>query len=107
MKPKQRTDLQRKSIHKYFQLLSDYCNEHGITVTMLVRMLGSIDLEMTPAMAKEIWRDIQKRQVKKESTNDLETKEVDLVFDVFNRALSENGIFIPFPSEENQYKKYE
>ena len=74
MKPKQRTDLQRKSIHKYFQLLSDYCNEHGITVTMLVRMLGSIDLEMTPAMAKEIWRDIQKRQVKKESTNDLETK---------------------------------
>lgn len=94
-----RTIQQNKALHKFFALLSDECNDRGITLQKLLQ--NEIDMMVTPTLVKEVlWKPIQKAMFDKESTTELTTKEIDQVFDVINKLLGEWGIFIPFPSFE-------
>lgn len=94
-----RTIKQNKALHKFFSLLSDECNDRGITLQKLLQ--NEIDIMVTPTLVKEVlWKPIQKAMFDKESTTELTTKEIDQVFDVINKLLGEWEIYIPFPSIE-------
>jgi len=95
-KIKQRSNLQNNSIHKLYAEYCDLLNESGLTIPVVLENLVGID--WTPALVKEVWRSIQKSKVGKEHTKDLNTNEVDLVFEEFNRFFSGFGLHIPFPS---------
>ena len=95
---KQRTLRQNNSLHKYFELVANALNDGGWDVQMVIK--HQMDIPWSPIMVKElIWRGAQKVHLKKESTADLTTREIDIVYDIVNRYLAEKfGITEPFPS---------
>lgn len=99
-KEKIRTDKQNRALHLYFTHLAEALNENGLDMRKTLK--PSIEIPWTPKTVKDyLWRPIMKAQVMKESTTELTTKEIDLVFDTLNRHLSEKfGLSVPFPSIE-------
>ncbi len=97
---KQRTNRQNRALHLYFKMLADVLNDAGLDMKKVLK--PEIDIPWSKDTIKEyLWRPIQKAQVMKESTTQLTTKEIDLIFDTLNRHLSEKfGITEPFPSIE-------
>lgn len=95
---KTRTIKQNKALHKYFELLADELNNAGLDMRMVLK--PSVAIPWTPENIKEfIWKPIQNAQLKKESTTQLTTKEIDLVFDTINRHIGEKfEIHVPFPT---------
>lgn len=106
-KTNQRTTKQNSALHLYFTLLADELNLAGLDIRKTLK--ADFSIPWSGERVKElIWRPIQEAQLKKSSTTDLTTKEIDLVFDTINRAMSENhGITVIFPSKEEvlEYKK--
>lgn len=99
-KEKIRTDKQNRALHLYFTHLAEALNENGLDMRKTLK--PSIEIPWTPKTVKDyLWRPIMKAQVMKESTTELTTKEIDLVFDTLNRHLSEKfGLSVLFPSIE-------
>lgn len=99
-KEKIRTDKQNRALHLYFTHLAEVLNENGLDMRKTLK--PSIEIPWTPKTVKDyLWRPIMNAQVMKESTTELTTKEIDLVFDTLNRHLSEKfGLSVPFPSIE-------
>lgn len=97
-----RTLRQNASLHLMFKQLADALNEAGLDV----RTTLSEELEhpWTPYLIKElIWRRVQKSMYGKKSTTQLETGEIDKIFEVIIRYLGETKGFEcpPFPSIES------
>ena len=99
-----RTINQNKSLHKYFQEVSNELNNHGVDVKVLVENLR---VDATPHLVKDIFRAIGKTKFGATSTSELTTTQVNECYDEFNRMLSSVDISIPFPSytETDEYLK--
>lgn len=100
-KPEQkRTDAQNRALHLYFTLIADTLNDAGLDMRKVLK--PGVDIPWSTDTVKEyLWRPIQKLQLRKESTTQLITKEIDKVFDTLNRHLGEKfGIHEDFPSIE-------
>lgn len=96
---KQRTIAQNKSLHKLFNDISAYCVETGLDQKTIVNKLEDYQCPTSPQFVKEVWRQIQISITGKTSTKDLDRKEIDQVYDVFNKFWSEvTGEHFPFPS---------
>lgn len=97
---KKRTLRQNRALHKYFSLLAEELNAAGYDFRKTLRQ--DIDVPWSGEMVKEyLWRPVQLAQLKKESTTDMTTKDIDKVFDTLNRHLGTRfGIHVPFPCEE-------
>lgn len=97
-----RTLQQNKAIHKYCTMLADTLNEAGLDMRKTLK--PGVDIPWTATSAKEhLWRPIQDLMLDKESTTELDTKQVDEVYRVLNRHLSEKfGISVPFPSRSGE-----
>jgi hypothetical protein len=97
---KRRTNLQNNSLHKFFELLGGTLNDAGLDMRELLK--EEIAIEWTPSSVKEkLWKPIQKAMFNKESTADLETDEVSMIYEVLSKHLGEKrGIYVPFPSRE-------
>jgi hypothetical protein len=95
-----RTLTQNAAIHLYYRLLADAFNEAGLDVRQVFK--PEADIPVTPELVKEqMWKPIQRALTKKESTTRLTTKEVNEVFEVMHRHISEKfGINVPFPTRE-------
>lgn len=103
-----RTAKQNKSLHLYFRLLAEELNEAGLDMKKVLK--PTIDISWNERSVKEyLWRPIQNAQVVKKSTTELSTEEINKIWEVINRHLSEKfGIYVPFPSEEElRYNNYE
>jgi hypothetical protein len=98
---KKRTSQQNRALHKYFELLAEELNDAGLDVKEVLR--PSVDIEWTGELIKEyIWRPVQMAQLKKKSTTQLTTSEIDQIYEVITRHLGQKfGLYVPFPSEEN------
>lgn len=98
---KQRTNQQNRSLHLYFTHLAEKLNEAGLDMRKTLK--PEIEIPWSGKSVKEyLWRPIMKAQIGKESTTELTTKEIDEVFDVINRHLSEKfGLTVEFPSNES------
>ena len=95
-----RTKQQNKAMHKYFEEVADVLNENGIAQSVF---LENLEVDYTKETIKDIWRAIVKKKFGKESTADLTTKELQDVFEEFNRHLAKFGLHIPFPSFAADY----
>jgi len=93
-----RTLRQNDSLHLYFSLLSQELNAGGWDMKKVIRQ--EVDIPWSPQTVKEyLWRPLQKAQLDKKSTTELETTDIDLIYDTLNRVIGERtGVFIPFPS---------
>lgn len=96
----QRTTLQNKALHLYFQMLGDALNEAGLDMRKVLE--PGVEIPWNKDMVKNyLWRPIQQAQIGKESTTELETQEIDQVFETLNRHLADKfGVHIPWPSIE-------
>lgn len=105
MEGKTRTLRQNNSLHKYFEMLSDELNGAGLDVKKTLE--HSVSIPWTPTSIKEIlYRPIMLAMTGKESTTELETKDLGLIYDTINRYLSEQfGLHVEFPSEDSLINK--
>ena len=94
---KPRTQQQNKALHVYFQLVAEKLNEAGLDMRVVLE--PEIDIPWTSETIKNyLWRPIQKIQLQKDSTTELTTKEIDIVYETMNRHIAKFGITEPFPS---------
>lgn len=100
--PKKRTLSQNAAMHKLFALLSDDLNEKGLDMKVVLK--PSYQIWWTPQSVKEhLWKPLQEVMYQKKSTTELETKEVDRVFEQLAKILGEHhGIEMSFPSIETE-----
>ena len=100
MTDKQRTLTQNAAIHVYFDLLAQELNLAAYDMKRTLK--ESVDIPWSGATVKEyLWKPIQNAQVMKQSTTELTTKEIDLIYDTLNRHLAEKtGVQVQFPSNE-------
>lgn len=95
-----RTGQQNKALHVYFKLVADSLNDAGLDMKKVLK--PTIDIPWSPKTIKDyIWRPVMKAQLIKSSSTEMTTVEIDAVYDVLNRHLSEKfGIYVPFPTNE-------
>ena len=79
-----RTNLQNKSLHKWFEEVSRECNNSGIDMKVLV---SNLRVDTTPESVKSVFREIGKVKYGKSSTAELTTKEGNECFEECNRLL--------------------
>ncbi len=96
----QRSNKQNRSLHLGCQNIADVLVENNVSLSLVIK-----DLDIRPTMhsVKDIFRAIAKSKFGVESTANLESKQVDEVWEDLIKRISEiTGVFIPFPSEENR-----
>ena len=100
-KGEQRTLQQNKALHKFFELLADELNRAGYDMRKTLK--PEIEIPWSMITVKEyLWRPIQQEQLRKDSTTELNTKDIDKIYDTLNRFLSQKlGVHIPFPNIEH------
>ena len=97
---KRRTCQQNKALHKYLGELAAALNLAGWDMKAVLK--PNVDIPWNQDMAKEfLWRPIQKAMQLEESTADLSTTDIQAVYAVLDRHISEKfGVHIEWPSEE-------
>lgn len=99
---KKRTNKQNAALHLYFKYISDALTELGQEFTYEGVKGMDISMPYNPEIVKEFfWRPIQRTLFDKESTTELNTKEIDKIIDIVNKFFAEKGIDIVFPSYES------
>jgi len=103
-----RTLQQNSALHKFFSQVSQEFNDKHITVKDFLG--GSIELQFTPEIVKEIWRRIQKGAFNKKSTTELSRNgEIEFIWDTLNLYVSErwggNVVLPNFPSMDEMFIK--
>lgn len=92
-----RTILQNRSIHLYCKQVAEALNEKGLGVTAVLK--PEIQFSML-TIKEQLFKPILSALRGKDSTTQMDTHEINAVYDVMNKALSEKyGIHIEFPSE--------
>lgn len=86
-----RTGLQNSAMYLYFEMLARKLNDSGFDmVATMLRMSKGINLPWTASAIKErLWRPVQIHTYKIESTSQLETEQVGVVYEALDRALTE------------------
>ena len=94
----QRTIQQNKALHLWFRQKAKQCQDAGVTAQMALSK--TIELEMSPEMMKEIFREVMKAKEKKISTTQLNKHiEIEDLIEHLNRYFAEKwnleGIALP------------
>lgn len=100
MKQEQRTILQNKALHKYFELLANALNDAGLDMKAVLK--PDVDIPWTKESVKNhLWRPIQDIMLGKESTTEMSTKDPSEIYHVLDRHISEKfGVHVEWPSDE-------
>lgn len=103
--PRSRTLKQNSSIHLYFNHLAQELNDAGLTVERT--LTKPLEIPWNETLIKELmWKRILKAQLNKDSTTEMTTKEINMVFEVITKYLAENfGIVVELPSIETLMMK--
>lgn len=96
---KQRTLQQNKAMHLYFTMLAEALNDAGLDARHVLK--PEIEIPWTRTMVKSLlWKHIQDAMFDKDSTTELDQKQVDAVYKVLSRHLSEKfNVYVPFPDK--------
>lgn len=97
----QRSTQQNKSLHLYFEHLASELNDAGLDMRKTLK--PGVEIPWSAKTVKEyIWRPIMTAQLGKKSTTELETTDIDLVFNTITRHLANRfGLVVEFPSMES------
>lgn len=91
-----RTVQQNRALHLYCKQVAEALNNAGLTVTMVLK--PEIQFSMI-TVKEQMLKPILTALRGKESTTQTTTQEINDVYDVMNKALSEKfGVNVPFPS---------
>ena len=103
--PKQRTTAQNRAMWKYLDRLSTVLNQAGLDVRTVLK--PEVDIFWTKDIAHDyLWIPIQKIMFKTESTTELTTDQVDKIYKVIDKHISEKfDIRVDFPSIETLINK--
>lgn len=101
---KQRSQAQNRFLHSSCAEIARELNEKGVSVTDLVR---EMEADVSPELVKEMWRAYARVKFGKTSTADLTTKEFSDILEEMNRHLSQFGIHIDLPGDENLLSYYD
>ena len=97
----QRTRRQNAALHVLFRLLADALNDAGLDQRRVLKPSVMISWD-EKSVKDRIWRQVMEAQLGKTSTTELNTKDVDAVFETINRHLGEKfGLHVSFPSIES------
>ncbi len=97
--PSQRSSAQNRALHKGCQEIADILVENGISLQVLLQHL---DVRPSMESIKAIYRDIARAKFEVTSTADLDTSQINKVWEDLSKAVSQStGVYIPFPSYEN------
>lgn len=98
---KKRTEKQSRSLHLYFEHLASELNHAGLDMRKTLK--PAVEIPWSAQTVKEyIWRPIMQAQLGKRSTTELETTDIDLVFNTITRHLANRfGLVVEFPSIES------
>ena len=103
---RQRTEQQNRSLHLFFRNVAGALNAAGLDVRTTLSM--GWEIPWTDIMVKEmLWRPLQVIQLAKNSTTELETKDIDLIYSVINEFLASHGIHEEWPSVEAMITEYD
>ena len=96
----QRTTQQNKSLHLYFEHLASELNDAGLDMRKTLK--PNVEIPWSAKTVKEyIWRPIMQAQLGKRSTTEMESQDIDLVFNTITRHLANRfGLEVEFPSIE-------
>ena len=100
----QRTTLQNKSVHKYFDLLAQALNDAGYDRQVIYEMTdGKIDTSWSSDGVKQVlWKPVMKALTGKESTTEMTTAEVNRVYEELDYRIGQlTGVTVPFPHKDN------
>lgn len=102
-KKKRRTSQQNKAIHKWCDLLALSFNAAGITKRLTLPSGYVIETDWSmDSVKKDIWHTIQESQFGTVSTADLETAQVNKVYELIDRDVAgPMGVHVPFPRWED------
>lgn len=94
----QRTLLQNKAMHLYFEMLANALNDAGFDIKKVLEM-KTVDVPWTKTSVKEVlWRPVMEAMLNKSSTTDQSTIELSQVYEVLNRHTAEKlGVNVPWP----------
>lgn len=97
-----RTLAQNRAFHLYFSMVANSLNDSGLYINKLIqedKYKADIDWNLE-LVKKNLWTPIQVSIYDKKSTTQLNKNEIDRVYNVLNRYLSNMGIIVPFPNAE-------
>lgn len=100
---KQRTIIQNRALHLWFDQVADALNAAGWNVQKTLR--HDVEIPWNGTLIKElIYRPVMEAMTGKHSTTELDRIEPNKIFEVLNLHLGEKlGLHVPFPSEESLY----
>ncbi len=92
---------QNRALHLYFKIMAEQCQINGITTRELWQK--GFEVPVTLQIFKDnVWRPLQISLFNKNSTQELDSKEINQLFDVINKEFGETyQIHRPFPSIES------
>ena len=97
----QRSLKQNSSLHVLFSELANTLNDAGLDQRVVLKPEVSIPWNLE-SVKTSLWKPIQKAATGKDSTTELDSVEIDKVYDILMRHLGEKfGIFVDFPSNED------
>lgn len=97
----QRSIKQNASIHKLFSDIADTLNEAGLDQRIVLKPEVSIPWNLE-SVKTSLWKPIMRAATHKDSTTELDSVEIDKVYDILMRHLGEKfGVFVEFPSDES------
>lgn len=98
MADKARTLKQNKALHLLFEMIASELNSAGYDMKRTLK--AEIDIPWTKDTVKEyLFKPILKAYLNKDSTTEMTTKEINLVFETLNRHLGDKlGVYVNFPS---------
>jgi hypothetical protein len=104
LEKRNQTRTQQNALHLWAEQWAEMLNAEGHTVRATLR--DDWDTIWSKELFKElVIKKLAKAMYGKKSTTQLTSKDIDQIFDVVTKNLSEYG-FVPFPSEED-VKNYE
>src|SRR3990167_9316723 len=97
---RQRTFQQNRAMHLWFQMLADELNSAGLDMRKVLK--PEIEISWSKQMIKDyLWRPVQEIYLSKKSTKELNTEDINTIWEILNRHLGEKfGIHVSFPSIE-------
>jgi hypothetical protein len=98
----ERTTRQSRALHLWLTQVADELDKQGHTLQDVVKAIKRAEIRPTMEALKEVmWKPLMLIMFKKKSTTQLEKLEVDKVYEVANKFLSDNfETHVPFPSQD-------
>lgn len=96
-----RSYLQNRALHQFYVLVAEELNELGMDFQYFGLKGQVLSTRYTPTIVKnQFWRPIQLTLFDIYSTKDINTIQINEIFDVIAKFFSERGVYIEFPNKD-------